>query len=761
MDSKLNRLDFMQVGLTSKNALSVLDPGYAEDSGEITAVVGDHSGSVHCFQIRENSMETETVFKTLPGPNAKISCIQVVGNVSGSPKIMVAFGSSVIRGLTRKGKQFFGVELNNLTEPIKHFQLRWPNELFVCGNYIFNHYLISDESSSKSNVSNKNFYVSPGKIVDMVVVEDKYRRRIVPVLLCEDRLLRILKDSSCQYEIETCGVPSAMFSYGTVTSKENDFLFTYGTLEGKTAMVKLDFTQSALEAKHRWEIPEKGTRAPVHCISAMEKSGELYIGRSDGNVEIWTFSESCDADGHEFIDMDSSPLFRLQHNCSESITSICVCRDGTLLLCSTFTGVIFGLTRTEIIRQSVSTIDGTTTTELQQKIDFLKCEISELELKLTAEKEEYQELTARKNRRGQPKVGLSALPYFAINDSFLIQEDATYLLTLEVEVPIDCVIIQSDIPLDLIDCERNSAVISFNDNLQNEVLATFRCQANTTRLEVKVGSIEGQSGLLRAYIMTRMTPKGCQLKTYQIKALSLHKRKYKDDPDLKTFFNKLTLKGGFSLYEAHTWLSMCLPEIPEKLVTSNTQSTIDYNFVSTLTDTVLVCNCGKGSLNFESDNISTISILKDYITREATKKSIALEMNLNVNEGSVSSTLRKLYPKLKALLKLKEKEMMSEAIKELSITDPEVAKAMMDDINNIQIDVNVAVLSLDRLYGLITDLFIDYNKMKGNTSKSSVANIKNKINGLVEIIQNFATDEHNVDVFIEKLNQFWGVQTFV
>jgi Bardet-Biedl syndrome 7 protein len=65
------------------------------------------------------------------------------------------------------------------------------------------------------------------------------------------------------------------------------------------------------------------------------------------------------------------------------------------------------------------------------------------------------------------------------------------MLTLEVEIAIDAVIIQSDIPLDLIDCERNSAVISFNDNSSNQVLVTFRCQANTTRLEIKIRTIEG------------------------------------------------------------------------------------------------------------------------------------------------------------------------------------------------------------------------------------------------------------------------------
>jgi len=36
--------------------------------------------------------------------------------------------------------------------------------------------------------------------------------------------------------------------------------------------------------------------------------------------------------------------------------------------------------------------------------------------------------------------------------------------------------------------------------------------------------------------------------------------------------------------------------------------------------------CRRGEAQFRSDNISTISILKDALTKEATKKSIRLEV---------------------------------------------------------------------------------------------------------------------------------------
>jgi Bardet-Biedl syndrome 7 protein len=45
----------------------------------------------------------------------------------------------------------------------------------------------------------------------------------------------------------------------------------------------------------------------------------------------------------------------------------------------------------------------------------------------------------------------------------LNKEDASYLLTLEAESPIDTILIQSDVPIDLLDVERNSAVVSYSE----------------------------------------------------------------------------------------------------------------------------------------------------------------------------------------------------------------------------------------------------------------------------------------------------------
>lgn len=90
--------------------------------------------------------------------------------------------------------------------------------------------------------------------------------------------------------------------------------------------------------------------------------------------------------------------------------------------------------------------------------------------------------------------------------------------------------------------------------------------------------------------------------------------------------NTLSLKGNFSQGEMHSWISKCLPEVPERINSSEENVLI---FKNVFLDTFLVCKYSKGEAEFRSDNISTISIIKDFVTKEATTKHIKVELQLS------------------------------------------------------------------------------------------------------------------------------------
>ena len=87
------------------------------------------------------------------------------------------------------------------------------------------------------------------------------------------------------------------------------------------------------------------------------------------------------------------------------------------------------------------------------------------------ERETYQD-------RAKDSSSISAVPFFNINDKFVLnRDDASYTLSIEVQAPIDNVLIQCDVPVDLLDVEKNSAVVSysaFNPEEGNYLLATYR-----------------------------------------------------------------------------------------------------------------------------------------------------------------------------------------------------------------------------------------------------------------------------------------------
>ena len=62
---------------------------------------------------------------------------------------------------------------------------------------------------------------------------------------------------------------------------------------------------------------------------------------------------------------------------------------------------------------------------------------------------------------------------------------------------------------------------------------------------------------------------------------------------------------------------------------------------------------------------------------------------------------------------------------------------------------------LDRFYGLITDLFIDYEKVNGNNTNNMINIFKPKIDEMVSLIESYTGDEYNVDIFIQKICEFW------
>ena len=704
MELELNRVELLQTGLTSGKTLRLL-PGPGGKSQQ-RVVVGDDDGVVQVFFIKNG--EPNFVFRTLPG--AKVNRMELGGALGTvRDKIFVATGSEV-KGFTKKGKLFLQFD-TNLAESIQTMYISGSN-LMVCGNYVYNHY---------NDCKDSNYLLAGDQINDVIALPVEKVGSLVPVLACGDRSVKVVENSEIVYTAELPGPPTTLQLFYNDGGEGGEQVL-YGTADGKVGLMTLG--RGGPEAG--WVMESDKSYAGVQCLDNYDVTGDgvrdLILARHDGNIEIYSYD-----DGEEV-----EPTHKLSHNCGESITSV---EGGVVshagyeeVVAATYTGKLFALS-------SVPTGSGSSSaskkmnSETCVRISKLKGEIDELQQMVGKERERYQ------SQAVSSIGGMSAIPKINIRDKLTLnQSDASYILSLECQTAIDNILLHSDVPVDLLDIEKNSAVVSYSTCKPEEgnfLLATYRCQANTTRLEIKIRTIEGQYGNLTAYVTPRLQPKCCQLQLYRIRPLSLHMRTHQTDTARP--HNTLSLRGQFSIGEVHSWVSFCLPEVSEKVPAG--EKTV-ITFISTFLDTILICEYSKGYGIFKSDNISTISILKDFLTKEATKKKIQLDISCEVNDQSVLDTLNLIHPKLEAQLLLAKQVALIEPLRDVAAHEPDTSflspeyQFILENSTNLETNFKKQPARLERLYGMITDLYIDYNKFKG-------LNVKNKVPALLEILDKY------------------------
>ncbi|XP_067943832.1 Bardet-Biedl syndrome 7 protein homolog isoform X2 [Watersipora subatra] len=716
MEMNLSRVDFCQVSTTSQKCMHILPASGRKDPLQ-KVLVGDQAGVLQLFGMKKR--DPTHVFKTMP--SAKICRVSLGGPVGGVKEKIFAAAGSEVKGYTKKGKQFLTFA-TNLSEDVQSMHVE-AADLLVTGKYIFNHY---------RDLQDINYYYSTDEINDIVCLpleKSESQDEVTPILACNDRTLKIMKGSDLQYEVELPGPPSVIELFCNDGGEQGDEI-VYGTSDGRIGLVQVTRTGPI----HKWQVENADSLGGVISLDNYDITADgcldLLVGRDDGTVEVYGFDET------------DEPIRRFKQTFNESVTAIKAGKVSNIdydeIVLTTYAGWVNSLTTEPQTKEISAGGEVKYSEENQAKIASLRQEIEMLQKQVLTERDNYQV-------QAQNPSSISAVPGFHINNKFVLnRDDASYSLSLEVQMSIDHVLIQSDVPVDLLDIDKNSAVISFSScepEQGNFLLATYRCQANTTRLEVKIRTIEGQYGKLRAYLTPRIQPKTCLLTTYCIKPLSLHQRTHSFDDTRPC--NKLTLTGKFSAAEVHSWVTFCLPELPERVPAGDS---VNFIFTSTFLDTQLNCTYRKGEAVFLSDNISTISILKDVLSKEATKKKIKLDVSCDLNDDSIEHTLRLIHPKLEYQLLLAKKVQLIEALKELEANESSVEflspeyRQILEDAEKLQAEYKKQPCHLERLYGMITDLFIDKFKFKG-------VNVKSRVPQLLEILDNYNMD--NLKTFFE------------
>jgi Bardet-Biedl syndrome 7 protein len=523
----------------------------------------------------------------------------------------------------------------------------------------------------------------------------------------------LLHGSELVYEVEVAGPPKCTTLYGAGQSEGEDVL--YGTQNGRIGLVQL----GSEEPVYHWDIDNERREGGVTCLAVhdvlLDGVPDVLVGRDDGIVQLYSFDES------------EEPVLKFSHSFPESISSVAGGYVGSAdhkeIVVGTYNGQIVGMTsRTSLHQAEIIS------SETRTKIAALKEDIALLEERIKGARERYKE-----NITSSDKDMISAIPKFDVNDRFqLNQDEAWYTLSIETQVPLDTIILQSNVPLDIQEVDKSVAVVSYTPPdiaIGNYVLVTYRL-SGATRLEVKVRTIEGQHGTVQAYIIPTTEPKTCVLQKYFVKPLSLHQRIHTFD-DARPY-NTLSITGNFTLGDAHAWLRFCLPDVPEHIPVD--EEAILY-FKGVFTGTQLECSYKQGSLAFRTDNMSTLTVLKDVLSKEATERNIAVKITFELNQDSVPHMLRLIFPLLEHQLMLAKNVQLIEALQEIKIAESDIGfmppqwKLILDNAELIQSEFKMQPCMVERIYALITDLYMDRANFKGENVKSKVSQLLETLEG--------------------------------
>ena len=554
----------------------------------------------------------------------------------------------------------------------------------------------------------------------------------------------------------------------------------------------------------------------ANCIRVDDVTGDgvndMIVARDNGLVQIFSLGEGNDGSGrHNENGMTFSaqgqqwaPTMRAEHEVGESVRSLDVGVVRTpgydeLVVC-TYSGRVMSLTTESLSDRATDDKYGRSKAIVgkEAQVKAFRTELKDLHKQVQRESEKLDKLRPSQSKQNDNDMNNGFIPMenqFSVNHSFqLMEHDATYQLVMEIPIPISEVVLQTTVPVDLLRQDDESAVImcrtqsvilpdggsggagvgngpgsgpgndsnsnSSNGSKENEkpqVLATYRpTEKNTRRIKVGLRSIEGQHGELHVYVVSGLEPKMARALRFSIKPLSMHSRinGLTSEREENIPWNVLSFTGHFTIAQAHSWLSFCLPDIPPHYSVAaggnggNTQVAKLY-FRNAFVGSHLMCTYEDGEACFRSDSVTTITILKQVITQHATNLNQNVQVSTKINVQSIPHFLKLLHPKLQEQFHLSRQMQLVQSMAELtefngeipSYLDPEL-KHVIANSKQIKMKFDDSKRILEILYGMVADMYIDVKQQTSGQHSSA------QIPVLMNLLENYD---------LQKLIAFFGV----
>jgi len=624
--------------------------------------------------------------------------------------VFVAQGRSV-RGINKKGKEFSKMT-TNLSDCVQSLSVRG-DKSWVVGESTFALYEGGRETQ----------FVNCDDVINSMAVSASGHSAL---LGGRDSRLRAVRGGGVACQLATQGAVSALGRYSSAGSAGAAAAETFmlGTENGHLGLVQLAEEGESCGLEYLWRSGQEGGGV-VNCLTAYDLTkddvAEVVVGRDDGTVQVFRVQEDGGSGGFE-LESKRRPgkqaSLQFERSVEESVRSVQCGVVNTpgfeeIVLC-TYAGNIVSFSTEALddpeegdkLGRSKATVD------TEGKVKALTAELLQLDKQIEAAKAKLGKANAKAGKAGNGGGGASAIGFQMLQVNvrlMLAPEDGSHLLTFELPVAIDKVLLQSTVPVALLESKQQApnVVVSKTEggarrsgsssNLAGgggggsgsgsgsgsggpplALQAVFRCTEPCKRLEIRLRTIEGHYGQIKATVVAKLDPKIGQQLTVDVKPLSLH-RKLPGAPagsgDLALSMVKFV--GAFSLHQIHDWISSCLPDVPinlPKLDPSDAAETAPASesaggadaaptaeseeaspnpnsmgclwFENTQTLSVLVVRYKEGKCVVESSSVSAIAIMREALSAEANRRKVKVSIRFFIHPDTVPRFLEQMHPRL-------------------------------------------------------------------------------------------------------------------
>jgi len=721
--------------------------------------VGDDSGVLNVFYMKKGEVATEWKSSAL-GREITSVVLQL-----GKDKLFLAVGQS-IHGFSRKGKELVKIK-TNLTETIEHLFVD-ENYIWTGGEYNMNVY---EQCKDFGSVMMKD------RINDLTCAPIAASEIMSSIIACQDKFLRVYNGEKIVHEFAVEGPGTALgFYHGTPPERSSpkkgneSTLMMYGTETGTVGLCQVDSRSmrktgsiSDRQTRPGASGPANGTRrARVSVVRTADimKSGvlDVLVGRDDGNFEVWSLGDAAASPTASQLEQ-VPPTLAFEHCLQESIQGMgsgnITASEHNEVVLSTYGGKVLAFTPSQAARDvtgvEMAQAEEAPTSmlpammtggkkksaskaeeemmkqEKEKRLRTLEKEVESLKQTLDKEKHQYTKLS-----QGQIAVQTTTKVSHRFN---LNTEEACYVLTIESQAPLELISLRADVDVDLLDHDGTSAILSRSKgDPHNPLLATYRMQDNGksepgSRFQIKLRTVEGLHGTISCFVLPQTNPKTAHLVTLAVKPLSLHEKIPDPPPDVP--MNELRISGPFTVMDIHQWLVLCLNELPSR----PTDDEMVITYKSTFVGSHLHGRYSKRSAVFKSDSITTMSVLKDLISREATARKIQVSIKVDVKDETFPRFLELIHPKLAFQHSLTKQVRMVEPLREVQLQEGETQflapelQMVLNHATEIQQQFELQPQRLAFLHSIVVTAYQHKWRLRGHQS------VEHRVKDLMKLLE--------------------------